>query len=149
MQGAEEGDAKDTNEAEGAEEGEQGDEESDTEEEEGEAIEEQPKAAEEEPKAAPRTVMASEADATGTCLIVNLMIGIGNKPFVRGSGPGLSDEAGEPMQFLAIGRWLWRAPSADAAVTVQVWKNDRSPLGEPVRIPAGETRELDEDFFAG
>jgi hypothetical protein len=135
--------------SEGAEEGEEGDEESDTEEEEGEAIEEEPKDAEDEPKAAPRTVMASEADATGTCLIVNLMIGIGNKPFVRGSGPGLSDEAGEPMQFLAIGRWLWRAPSADAAVTVQVWKNDRSPLGEPVRIPAGETRELDEDFFAG
>jgi len=120
-----------------------------------EAAEEEPRAAEPAaetqpaPKAAPRTVMATEDDATGTCLIVNLMIGIGNKPFVRGSGPGLSEEAGEPMQFLAIGRWLWRAPSADAPVTVQVWKNDRSPLGEPVRIPAGETRELDEDFFAG
>ncbi len=119
------------------------------------AEEEEPRAAEPAaetqpaPKAAPRTVMATEDDATGTCLIVNLMIGIGNKPFVRGSGPGLSEEAGEPMQFLAIGRWLWRAPSADAPVTVQVWKNDRSPLGEPVRIPAGETRELDEDFFAG
>lgn len=102
-----------------------------------------------EPAPEPRTVIASESDATGTCLIVNLMIGIGNKPFVRGVGPGLSEESGEPMQFLAIGRWLWRAPSADGPVTVQVWKNDKSPLGEPVRIPAGETRELDEDFFAG
>lgn len=101
-----------------------------------------------EPPPVQRTVIAAESDATGTCLIVNLMIGIGNKPFVRGTGPGLAEDAGQPMQFLAIGRWLWRAP-ADAPVTVQVWKNDKSPLGEPVRIPAGETRELDEDFFAG
>ena len=98
---------------------------------------------------APKTVMASEDDATGTCLIVNLMIGIGNKPFVRGSGPGLSEEAGVPMQFLAIGRWLWRSADASASATVQVWKNDKAPLGEPVHVPAGETRELDEDFFAG
>jgi len=125
-------------------------EEMDTEDDESEeAVEAEAKVAEPETKAAPRTVMATEDDATGTCLIVNLMIGIGNKPFVRGTGPGLSEEAGEPMQFLAIGRWLWRAPSSGAPVTVQVWKNDRSPLGEPVRIPAGETRELDEDFFAG
>ena len=104
-----------------------------------------------EPEPAPvaRTVVASEDDATGTCLIVNLMIGIGNKPFVRGSGPGLSEDAGVPMQFLAIGRWLWRSPDASAGATVQVWKNDKAPLGEPVHVPAGETRELDEDFFAG
>ena len=104
-----------------------------------------------EPEPAPvaKTVMATEDDATGTCLIVNLMIGIGNKPFVRGSGPGLSEDAGVPMQFLAIGRWLWRSPDAASAATVQVWKNDKAPLGEPVHVPAGETRELDEDFFAG
>lgn len=102
-----------------------------------------------EPEPAPKTVMASEDDATGTCLIVNLMIGIGNKPFVRGTGPGLSEDAGVPMQFLAIGRWLWRSPDASASATLQVWKNDKAPLGEPVHVPAGETRELDEDFFAG
>jgi hypothetical protein len=108
-------------------------------------------AKEEEAEDAPlaRTVMATEEDVGGTCLIVNLMIGIGNKPFVRGSGPGLSEEVGEPMQFLAIGRWLWRAPVGGTAVTVQVWKNDKSPLGEAVYIRAGESRELDEAFFAG
>jgi hypothetical protein len=161
-QGAEEEDSKDTKEAEDTKEAkgveDEGEEEMDTEDDESEeedeeeaaeAIEEEPKAAEPEPKAAPRTVMASEDDVAGTCLVVNLMIGIGNKPFVRGTGPGLSEDAGEPMQFLAIGRWLWRSPSPDAPVTVQVWKNDKTPLGEPVRIPAGETRELDEDFFAG
>jgi hypothetical protein len=102
-----------------------------------------------EPEPLARTVMATEEDVGGTCLIVNLMIGIGNKPFVRGSGPGLSEEVGEPMQFLAIGRWLWRAPVGGTAVTVQVWKNDKTPLGEAVYIRAGESRELDEAFFAG
>lgn len=147
--------SQETEEAEEAEETEEAEEAEDSEESKdaGEAEDteeaESPAMAVKEPEPAPRTVIASESDATGTCLIVNLMIGIGNKPFVRGTGPGLSEEAGEPMQFLAIGRWLWRAPSADAPVTVQVWKNDKAPLGEPVRIPAGETRELDEDFFAG
>jgi hypothetical protein len=32
---------------------------------------------------------------------------------------------------------------------VQVWKNDKTPLGEAVYIRAGESRELDEAFFAG
>ena len=95
-----------------------------------------------------KTVMASEDDAEGTCLIANLMIGIGNKPFVRGTGPGLSETTGVPMQFLAIGRWLWRSPDSSQSATVQIWKNDQSPLGEPVHIRAGETRELEEDFFA-
>jgi len=102
------------------------------------------------PPAAPvvKTVMASEDDAEGTCVIANLMIGIGNKPFVRGTGPGLSETTGVPMQFLAIGRWLWRSPDSSQPATVQIWKNDQSPLGESVHIRAGETRELEEDFFA-
>lgn len=95
-----------------------------------------------------KTVMASEDDAEGTCVIANLMIGIGNKPFVRGTGPGLSETTGVPMQFLAIGRWLWRSSDSSQSATVQIWKNDQSPLGEPVHIRAGETRELEEDFFA-
>lgn len=95
-----------------------------------------------------KTVMASEDDAEGTCVIANLMIGIGNKPFVRGTGPGLSEATGVPMEFLAIGRWLWRSPDSSQSATIQIWKNDQSPLGEPVHIRAGETRELEEDFFA-
>ena len=96
-----------------------------------------------------KTVIADESAAQGTRLLVNLMIGIGNKPFVRGTGPGLSEDVGVPMQFVAIGRWLWTCPEGHAPVTVQVWKNDKAPVGEPVHIPAGESRELDEDHFQG
>ena len=85
----------------------------------------------------------------GTALVINLMIGIGNKPFVRGSGPGLSADHGIPMNFLGIGRWQWVSPQPDAPATVEVWKNDQSPLGEPIHLSGGETVELDESHFSG
>ena len=114
------------------------------EEEEEEVIEE----IEEEPPAAP-SAPESTAAGTGTALIVNLMIGIGNKPFVRGTGSGLSQDKGVPMSFLGIGRWQWISPDPEAPATVEVWKNDQSPLGEPLHISGGEPLEVDEGHFGG
>ena len=91
----------------------------------------------------------STADGTGTALIVNLMIGIGNKPFVRGTGPGLSQDKGVPMSFLGIGRWQWISPDPEAPATVEVWKNDQSPMGEPLHLSGGEPLEVDEGHFGG
>jgi uncharacterized protein YoxC len=95
-------------------------------------------------EAAPAT-----ASAQGTALTINLMIGIGNKPYVRGTGPGLSMEKGIPMTFLGIGRWQWISPDAEAPATVEVWKNDQTPLGEPLHLSGGEPVEVNEDHFAG
>ena len=103
---------------------------------------------EEEQPAAP-SAPESTAAGTGTALIVNLMIGIGNKPFVRGTGSGLSQDKGVPMSFLGIGRWQWISPDPDAPATVEVWKNDQSPLGEPLHISGGEPLEVDEGHFGG
>lgn len=89
------------------------------------------------------------ASAQGTALTINLMIGIGNKPYVRGTGPGLSMEKGIPMTFLGIGRWQWISPDAEAPATVEVWKNDQTPLGEPLHLSGGEPVEVNEDHFAG
>ena len=91
----------------------------------------------------------SGATGSGTALIVNLMIGIGNKPFVRGTGPGLSQDKGVPMSFLGIGRWQWISPDPEAPATVEVWKNDQSPMGEPLHISGGEPLEVDEGHFGG
>ena len=117
------------------------------EEEDEEVIEEIEEQEEEEPAA----VAAPEpaAAGTGTALIVNLMIGIGNKPFVRGTGPGLSQDKGIPMSFLGIGRWQWISPDPEAPATVEVWKNDQSPMGEPLHISGGEPLEVDEGHFGG
>ena len=92
---------------------------------------------------------AASAGATGTALTINLMIGIGNKPFVRGTGPGLSAEKGVPMTFLGIGRWQWICPQAEAPATVEIWKNDQSPMGEPIHLSGGEPVEVDEGHFTG
>jgi hypothetical protein len=104
---------------------------------------------EEEAEVAPAPSVESAADGTGTALIVNLMIGIGNKPFVRGTGPGLSQDKGVPMSFLGIGRWQWISPDPEAPATVEVWKNDQSPMGEPLHISGGEPLEVDEGHFGG
>jgi hypothetical protein len=106
---------------------------------------------EEEAELAPAADAASESSVagTGTALIVNLMIGIGNKPFVRGTGPGLSQDKGVPMSFLGIGRWQWISPDPEAPATVEVWKNDQSPMGEPLHISGGEPLEVDEGHFGG
>lgn len=104
---------------------------------------------EEEPGEEATAPTAKAAEGQGTSLTINLMIGIGNKPFVRGSGPGLSADKGVPMNFLGIGRWQWTCPQPDAAATVEVWKNDQTPLGEPVHLPGGEPVELDEGHFGG
>jgi len=118
-----------------------------TEEEEDEEVIEEIEEQEEE---APADTAPSPAVAgTGTALIVNLMIGIGNKPFVRGTGPGLSQDKGVPMSFLGIGRWQWISPDPEAPATVEVWKNDQSPMGEPLHISGGEPLEVDEGHFGG
>jgi len=117
------------------------------------AIEETAEAAAnaDEAPAAPAEASAevSAEGVAGTALIINLMIGIGNKPFVRGTGPGLSADKGVPMTFLGIGRWQWVCPQADAPATVEIWKNDQSPLGEPIHLPGGEPVEIDEGHFTG
>ncbi len=97
--------------------------------------------------AAPVEVATSAS--SGTALIINLMIGIGNKPFVRGTGPGLSQDKGVPMNFLGIGRWQWVSPEPDAPATIEVWKNDEAPLGEPLHLSGGEPVEVDESHFTG
>ena len=111
-----------------------------------EVIEEIEDAPEEE---AVPTADEAAPSGTGTALIVNLMIGIGNKPFVRGTGPGLSRDKGVPMSFLGIGRWQWVSPDPEAPATVEVWKNDQSPMGEALHLPGGEPVEVDEGHFGG
>lgn len=92
---------------------------------------------------------ATPAAGGGTALTINLMIGIGNKPYVRGTGPGLSRDKGQLMTFLGIGRWQWVSPEPDAPATVEIWKNDQTPLGEPLHLSGGEPVEVDESHFTG
>jgi hypothetical protein len=59
-------------------------------------------------------------------LLATAYIGIGNKLFIRGDGPGLSWDRGLPMQFVSIGTWGWSTHEATAPVSVKLYKNDET-----------------------
>ncbi len=46
-----------------------------------------------------------------SAVVASVFIGIGNKPFVRGSGAGLNWDKGIAMEFVEIGKWQWIAPA--------------------------------------
>ena len=60
-----------------------------------------------------------------SAVVASVFIGIGNKPFVRGSGAGLNWDKGIAMEFVEIGKWQWIAP-ADLVepVELQLFRND-------------------------
>ena len=80
-------------------------------------------------------------------MVATAYIGIGNKLFVRGDGPGLSWEHGVPMQFLAIGKWGWTCPQADEPITCRIYRNDETPmLDENIVIEPGAKAEVTPRF---
>ena len=66
-------------------------------------------------------VMTSDG---ATRLLVTAYIGIGNRLFIRGKGPGLSWEKGVPLQFVSIGKWRWETNDASTPVQFKLFKND-------------------------
>jgi len=81
-------------------------------------------------------------DAAGsTSIVATAYIGIGNKLFLRGEGPGLSWERGVPMQFLAIGKWGWSTTEAAGPVSGRIYRNDEVPMldADIVVLPGSKT----------
>ncbi len=82
-----------------------------------------------------------------TSVSARILIGIGNKPYVRGNGPGLSADKGVPMEFVEIGLWRWSAPEGAALTDVRIYKNDQTPAkGESFDIEAGQDFETQPVF---
>jgi len=61
-----------------------------------------------------------------TRLSVTAYIGIGNRLFIRGEGPGLSWDEGVPLQFVSIGKWRWETTEASGPVRYKLYKNDQN-----------------------
>ncbi len=95
------------------------------------------------------TQMDSSISSDGfTRLVATAYIGIGNKLFLRGDGPGLSWDKGVPLQFVSIGKWRWETPDATLPLTVKLFKNDQQEctvLG-PVTLEPGRQHEVAADF---
>jgi hypothetical protein len=97
-----------------------------------------------------RRKRASRSPLSVSTLTANVLIGIGNKPFVRGTGPGLSLDKGVPMEFVEIGQWRWVAPSVGKEpVTIRIFKNDEiAAAGEDIVLRSGQTIEVSPVFPA-
>lgn len=83
-----------------------------------------------------------------TRLIVTAYIGIGNRLFIRGEGPGLTREKGVPLQFVSIGKWRWETNDATGPVRFKLFKNDETEcaaLGEQTLAP-GDQQEVTASF---
>ena len=83
-----------------------------------------------------------------TRLLVTAYIGIGNKLFVRGDGPGLSWEKGAPLQFVSIGKWRWETADAVEPLTLQLYKNDEQACASPAELTLapGHQQEVRANF---
>ncbi len=104
-------------------------------------------AASEEPASVVEEVPAraeSSASSDGaTRLLVTAYIGIGNKLFIRGEGPGLSWDKGVPMQFVSIGKWGWASHEATGPVKCRLYKNDETAaLSGEVSVEPGKHVEV-------
>lgn len=98
------------------------------------------------PESSGKARKTSKAD---TCVIVNSLIGIGNKPYLRGAGGGLSADKGVPMEYLEIGKWRYVfPPGSQFPIEFSVYKNDetRSDGGEVFKIHPNEKLELNLRF---
>ncbi len=78
-----------------------------------------------------------------TRLLATAYIGIGNKLFIRGDGPGLSWDRGVPMQFVSIGKWGWHTHDAASPVRIKLYKNDESAaLSGELTLDPGRHTEI-------
>ena len=96
----------------------------------------------------PGTVERVLTSDGATRLIVTAYIGIGNRLFIRGNGPGLSWDKGVPLQFVSIGKWRWETLEANAPVELKLLKNDEQEsagLGK-LTIEPGHQHEVTANF---
>ena len=78
-----------------------------------------------------------------TRLLATAYIGIGNKLFIRGAGPGLSWDKGVPMQFVSIGKWGWATHDATGPISCKLYKNDETAaLSGEVTLEPGKHVEV-------
>jgi hypothetical protein len=95
----------------------------------------------------PEISQENKENSGPTTVVANVMIGIGNKPYLRGEGPGLSWDEGVSMNFIEIGKWAWSSPRKNASLMVQVYRNDQDPdKGGKIEVKPGQKLEITPDF---
>ncbi len=86
-----------------------------------------------------------------TVIILDALVGIGNKPFVRGEGSEeLSWDKGIPMEFVEIGKWRLVLNSVKDVAKIKFYKNDTLPSTDDdiYEIEAGDKLDFNVQFPA-
>lgn len=89
-----------------------------------------------------------KARSGDTAVVINSFIGLGNVPYIRGTGMGLSQEKGVALKMLEIGKWQWVCDGLPTSpIKFTIWLNDsiESELGE-VELNPAEIITLDVKF---
>lgn len=100
------------------------------------------------PKSAKNPVEGSSEGGTAPARITaSILIGIGNKLYIRGVGPGLSEDRGVPLEFVEIGKFRWIADDASRPVKGRILLNDEIPARSGTFvIKPGEHLEISPEF---
>jgi len=83
-----------------------------------------------------------------TRIMVASFPGAGSRLFIRGSGPGLSWDKGQPLQSISPGKWRWESLEVETSFRFKLYKNDQiecASLGEQP-IEAGQQAEVIANF---
>lgn len=75
------------------------------------------------PAPAPQ-VKTSTAAGSATTIVAHLDVGFGNTLYIRGEGPGLSWEAGVPLDCVADDRWQISLPETSKPIVFKLLLND-------------------------
>jgi hypothetical protein len=92
----------------------------------------------------PKAIEQSRSSDGATRLLVTAYIGIGNRLFIRGDGPGLTWDKGVPLQFVSIGKWRWESSDPTGPVKYKLYKNDAvecTALGQQ-QVDPGQQQEV-------
>ncbi|MEM7672683.1 MAG: hypothetical protein AAF212_05010 [Verrucomicrobiota bacterium] len=93
------------------------------------------------------TLPKEETASEPVSITASILIGIGDKIFVRGEGPGLSLDQGAEMEFVNIGSYRWSHESACEPIKLEFYLNDEIPALEgPITLNPGEHIEISPDF---
>lgn len=76
-------------------------------------------------------------------LILNALVGIGNKPYVREKGK----DTGQVMEFVEIGKWRYIVPNVNPGTEYELFLNDdKTSDAGSFKLTPGETKELTARF---
>lgn len=87
-----------------------------------------------------KKIKATKKDASIT---LHALIGIGNKPYLRGDNSLLRLDKGTPMDYAEIGVWKAVLPPFEGELNFSIWKNDEEKIGEQsYTIQSGKKQEI-------